>query len=172
MSNCPRLILVGVPGVGKSTVAALLSQRLKLPVVETDAMVAQVSGVAEDDALVLLGEEKFRELEAQASRDGLGKEGILVLGSGAVLDSHTRELVKTSGVPVFWLQASLAAISPRVGLNRPHPASMGLPRAMWKQLEAEREALYREVATHEVDTSTLDAGQVCDQISEALVGSV
>lgn len=161
----PSLILVGVPGVGKSTVAKLLSELLGQPVTETDTLVAERSRIPEEDALVILGEDVFRDLEAEASLQALHTDGIVVLGSGAVLNPQTRRAISECGVPVYWLQASLAAISPRAGLNRPHPASLGLPRALWKQLEREREALYQEVCTAEIDTSKLDATAVAAQIA-------
>lgn len=161
-----RLIIVGVPGVGKSSVALELGRRTGLSVIETDDFMQAQTGSDVAHLLISWGEEKFRALEAQVTRQVLAHpRGIIVLGSGTIEHAPTRELLhEQTDTPIIWLRASLAAISPRLGLNRPYFVPLGLPRATLKKMEQHRESLYAEVSTVCVDTSEASIELVCEEI--------
>jgi shikimate kinase len=147
----PKLVLVGPPGAGKTTVGRLLAERLGVGFRDTDADIEQSQGKAIGDIFVDDGEERFRALERAAVREALeSHDGVLCLGGGAVLSSETRELLK--GHQVVFLSVGLADGAKRVGLSKARPLLLVNPRATLARMLEERVPLYLEVATQRVDT--------------------
>ena len=118
----PVVVLVGVPGAGKSTVGEALAQRLGVGFRDTDADVEATTGRAIADIFVESGEPEFRRLEASAVATALAEhDGVLALGGGAVTDPATRAALV--GRPVVWLRIETAAASQRAGLWAPDRCS-------------------------------------------------
>ncbi len=154
----PVVVLVGVPGAGKSTVGQALAGRLGVTFRDTDADVEQATGRAIADIFVESGEPAFRHLESAAVATALTEHpGVLALGGGAVTDAGTRALL--AGTSVVWLRVGLAAASQRAGLSGARPVLLGNVRAQMKALMDARAPLYAEVARLVVDTDeqTVDA---------------
>ena len=163
----PRVVLVGVPGSGKTTVGRLLSDRLSVGFRDTDHDVETRAGKPVSDIFVDEGEDAFRALEKDAVTVAVAEhDGVLALGGGAVLDSGTRELLVTQ--PTVWLQVSAPAGAKRVGLDVPRPVLLGNVRGRLATLLEERGPLYAEVARVVVDTDGRTPEQVSDVIVEAL----
>lgn len=159
----PRLVLVGPPGAGKSTVGRLVADKLGLALRDTDADVEQTAGKAITDIFVEDGEAAFRALERVAVAEALAEHaGVLALGGGAVMDAGTREALR--GRRVVFLDVGLADAAARVGLNRDRPLLLGNPRAQLKRLLDERRPLYEEVATLTVDTNGRDPADVAGEV--------
>lgn len=147
----PRVVLVGPPGAGKSTVGGLLAAALGVPFRDTDADVEAVAGKSIADIFFDDGEDAFRALEQSAVAAALAEhEGVLSLGGGAVLAEQTRALLR--GHVVVFLSVGLADAAKRVGLSRDRPVLALNPRATLHTLLEERLPLYREVATVEIAT--------------------
>lgn len=157
-----RVVLVGAPGSGKSTVGGLLAKRLGADFRDTDADVEQRAGKAISDIFVEDGEERFRELEREAVRAALAEHrGVLALGGGAIQDPDTRADLRA--VRVVFLEVGLADAAKRVGMTHDRPLLIGNPRTMLrKQLEARR-PLYTEVATVTVATDGREPDDVADE---------
>lgn len=163
----PRLVLVGPPGAGKTTVGELVADRLGVPFGDTDAEIVARAGKPVSEIFVDDGEEAFRALERQVVADGLaGFDGVLVLGAGAVLAAETRALL--AGHPVVFLAAGVPASAKRIGLNRDRPLLLGNPRQQLRDLLEARLPLYREVATVTVDTDDLTPGEVAAAVLAAV----
>ena len=159
----PRVVLVGVPGSGKTTVGTLLAQRLGVGFRDTDHDVEVTVGKPVPDIFVDSGEPYFRELERTAVATALrDHDGVLALGGGAVLDEGTRALLLDQ--PTVWLQVGAAAGAKRVGLDVPRPVLLGNVRGRLAALVAERAPLYAEVARLTVDTDGLDPQAVADAV--------
>lgn len=168
----PRVVLVGPPGAGKSTVAAALAQRWHLTDRDTDADVEAIAGKSVSDVFVEDGEPHFRELERQAVTTALVEhDGVLALGGGAVLHQDTRaalERYRATGGAVVFLDVSLAHAAGRVGLNQSRPLLVGSPRAQWQTLMDARRPVYEEVATVRVSTDGLRPVEVAEVIETRL----
>jgi len=158
------VVLVGVPGSGKTTVGTLLSERLGVGFRDTDHDVEITEGKPVPDIFVDSGEPYFRELErAAVARALLEHDGVLALGGGAVLDPTTRQLLQEE--PTVWLQVGAAAGAHRVGLDVPRPVLLGNVRGRLATLVRERAPLYAEVARLTVDTD----GRTPDEVAAAIV---
>jgi shikimate kinase len=163
----PRVVLVGPPGAGKSTVGRLLSRSLSVPFRDTDVDVEAGAKLRVADIFFELGEEHFRSLEKDAVRVALAEhDGVLALGGGAILDEDTRKLLV--GHQVAFLDVGLADAAKRVGFNRDRPLLLGSPRAQLNALMNERRPLYESVATLVVVTDSKTPDAVVREIVEAL----
>ena len=163
----PLVVLIGPMGVGKTTVGALLAERLGVEYRDTDADIVAATGRPISDIFVDDGEPRFRELEREAVRTAIaGHSGILALGGGAVLDKDTRELL--AGHAVVYLSMEVGEALKRTGLGLARPLLAVNPRQQWKQLMEERRAFYTEVARVEVATDERTPEEVTEAIVEAL----
>ncbi|MET0741647.1 MAG: shikimate kinase [Candidatus Nanopelagicales bacterium] len=163
----PRVVIVGPPGAGKTSVGRALARRLEIGFRDTDADVEAVAGVSVADVFVEHGEARFRELERAAVQRALTEhDGVLALGGGAVLDEGARASLR--GHTVVFLDVGIADAARRVGFNRDRPLLLGNPRAQWLKLMEQRRPLYAAVATHTVSTDGIKPAAVVDRILDVL----
>ena len=163
----PRVVLVGAPGSGKTTVGRRLAERLGVGFRDSDADVELVAGKPIRDIFVDDGESAFRELERAAVAAALDEhDGVLALGGGAVLDAGTRR--RLDRYRVVFLDVGLTDAAARTGMNRDRPLLLLNPRAELKRMLDERRPLYLSVATSTVDT----AGRASDDVVEAVLAVV
>ena len=164
----PRVVLVGPPGSGKSTVGALVAGLLGVSLHDTDAAIEAAQGRTISDVFVEDGEPAFRALEsAEVARALVEEDGVLALGGGAPLDPRTERLLQ--GGTVVFLDVGIADASRRIGFDQSRPLLAVNPRASWVRLMNERRPVYERVATHRVDTAGRSAQDVAAEIA-ALLG--
>ena len=102
-----NIILVGMPGSGKSTIAALLAEQLGRSIIDADQKVIELAGKSIPDIFAEDGEAIFRQWETQALSD-LGKKSQLIIatGGGCVTQQRNYPLLHQNGM-IFWLQREL-----------------------------------------------------------------
>ncbi|MEO7130336.1 MAG: shikimate kinase [Dermatophilaceae bacterium] len=165
----PVAVLVGPPGAGKSTVAALLSERLGVPCHDTDAAIEAAQGRSISDIFIDDDEATFRALErAEVARALASERGIVALGGGAVMDPGTRSALE--GQVVVFLDVAIADASRRVGFDKSRPLMAVNPRSSWVSLMKVRRPIYEQVSTVRVDTAGRPAAEVADEIADLLQG--
>ncbi|AIA02466.1 shikimate kinase [Streptomyces noursei] len=165
--TAPVVVLVGPPGAGKSTVGALLAERLDVGYRDTDADIVATAGKPIAEIFIDEGEPHFRALERAAVRAALDAHpGVLALGGGAIMDDATRQLL--TGRPVVFLDVELADAVKRVGLDAPRPLLAVNPRKQWRELMERRRPLYTEVARAVIATGGRTPEDVADAIVDAL----
>ncbi|WP_062311677.1 shikimate kinase [Demequina rhizosphaerae] len=168
----PRAVLIGPPGSGKSTVSRALARLWGVPRRDTDTDIEARAGKPIPDIFVEDGEARFREIEREAVDDALRThDGVLALGGGAILAPETQELLERyvrDGGAVVFLDVSLAAAAPRVGLNASRPLLVGNPRAQWVALMDARRPIYERLATVQVLTDKTSPTDVAARIDAAV----
>ncbi|WP_371651234.1 MULTISPECIES: shikimate kinase [unclassified Streptomyces] len=167
MTTGPLVVLIGPMGSGKSTVGALLAERLGAPYRDTDADIVAAQGREIADIFVDEGEPHFRELEREAVRAAVAEHtGVLSLGGGAILDASTR--ASLSGLPVVYLSMDVEEAVKRVGLNTARPLLAVNPRRQWRELMEARRHLYTEAARVVVETDGRTPEEVAQAVLDAL----
>ena len=140
------IVLVGMPGSGKSSIGRRLAARLGLEFVDADAKIEEAAGgMSIADIFAKHGEAEFRSLEARVIARLL-EHGptVIASGGGAFMNADTRALVSMRGVSV-WLKADIAVLLRRVKRKSERPLLQGKdPEATLKHLLAEREQTYAE----------------------------
>lgn len=119
------IALVGLMGVGKSTVGRRLARRLGLPFVDGDAEIEKAAGMSIADIFEGLGEGEFRAGEARVMKRVLeGPRVVLATGGGAILREETRAVLKAQAVTV-WMRADLPTVAERVQRRDTRPLLRG-----------------------------------------------
>jgi len=156
-------VLIGPMGVGKTTVGKKLARALKVPFVDTDALV-----VAEHGEIAKIfdeqGEPAFRGFEEAAVEAAIAAPAVVATGGGAVLSQLTRERLKT--VTVIYLATDGRHIKGRLKGNKRPLVKNGFED--WQRIYAERKPIYESVADITVDTSGHSLGVTVLEIKQNL----
>ena len=138
-----NIVLVGMPGCGKSTLAAALGEALGRPVVEADALIAEAAGCSIPEIFAREGEEGFRRRESEVLREQGKRSGIVLsTGGGCVTREENYGPLHQNGT-IVWLRRDLAAL-PKEG----RPISL---RSDLGELFEKRRACYERFADHTVE---------------------
>jgi shikimate kinase len=168
-----RILLVGMMGAGKTTVARELSRRHGWAHLDSDDEVQRRTGQTIPEIFAARGEAGFRSDESAVLADVVATPPpvIVSVAGGAVLDPANRALLADAGL-VVWLRASPEVITKRVGDGRTRPLLGDDPGAVVDRLLPVREPLYAEVADVVIDVDGVPVGAVCDRIEAALAEQV
>ena len=159
----PRLVFVGAPGSGKTTIGKQVAEKLGVEFIDVDNEIEMDEKTTISDIFVQKGENYFRQLERAKISELLNSfNGVLSLGGGSVLDESTRQALAIA--PVVWLKVSSGDASSRVGLGLSRPVLMGNVRSTLVKLLEERTPLYEEVADWEIDTSGKSIEEVVQEV--------
>jgi shikimate kinase len=164
-----RILLIGPPGAGKSTVGVALAKELKMQFVDTDQVIEKETGKSITDIFVVDGEAYFRALEVETLKSVLRFEtGVISLGGGAPISEEAQQVIKDSESHIVFLDVSLATAAPRVGFNRDRPLLLGNPRAQWQALSDKRRPIYEMLADDCIKVDDMNVDQVVAKIKEKL----
>src|SRR5579863_8023663 len=140
------IVLIGMMGVGKSSIGRRLGARLGVPFVDADAEIEKAAGMSIADIFARHGEADFRSGEARVIARLLeGGPQVLATGGGAVMIADTRAAIKAKGVSI-WLSADFDVLMRRI-LKRKNDRPMlqtADPAATLRQLLTEREPIYAQ----------------------------
>ena len=164
-----RVVLIGAPGSGKSTVGAALAKVLALDFIDTDQLIEEREGKAITDIFVLDGEPHFRAVELETLKHVLTLNDVVIsLGGGAPISDQAQQLINSSESTVIFLDVSLATAAPRVGFNRDRPLLLGNPRAQWQALSDKRRPIYEALADVSIKVDDMSVEAITSEIEKSL----
>jgi shikimate kinase len=165
----PKVILIGPPGAGKSSVGKALAQRLSATFADTDSLIEHESGLRVSEIFLDKGEPFFRDLEEKiVLRELVECDGVLALGGGSVMNADVAQALRGSLHPICFLDVSLSSAAPRIGFNRDRPLLVGNPRAKWQELMNIRRPIYESLARFTISTDSGTPSQIAQEIAEVL----
>lgn len=162
------ITLVGLMGVGKSSVGRRLANALELPFKDADVEIEAAAGRSIPDIFAEMGEPAFREGERRVITRLLDDPPhVLATGGGAFMNDETRKLIKERSVSV-WLKADLDVLARRVSRKDTRPLLSGKdPLEVLTELAEKRYPLYAE-ADIVVETGDTAHHVTVDQVIRAL----
>ncbi len=160
-----RIVLVGLPGVGKSTVGPAVAGALQISFVDLDAAISSQVGASAPDIIREQGEPAFRAIELALLRTLLEEDVVIATGGGVVVTEECRDLLKREPM-VVWLDADVDVLMRRAQAGD-RPLLAGDLAQRLGQLRNEREAWYREVATTQIDANG-SLGEVVEHVLECV----
>lgn len=163
------IVLVGLMGVGKSTVGRRLALRLGLPFVDSDVAIEEASGETTADLFEKFGEDDFRDGERRlVARLVEGEVRVIATGGGAFIDPRTRNLLNQRAITV-WLDVPIEVLAERTGRRDNRPLLKGGDRAATlARLDQERRAFYAEAQVHVRTNGSGAHGDVVEAIVMAI----
>jgi len=143
------IVLVGMMGVGKSTVGRKLAALLHLPFVDADEAIEEAAKMSIPEMFEAYGEPYFRSGERRViARLMTGGPKVLATGGGAFVDPETRALILAEAIPV-WLDSEIDVLIERVGRKDNRPLlKQGDPREILTRLRDERLPQYSQAPIH------------------------
>jgi shikimate kinase len=143
--NGGPVVLVGLMGVGKSTVGRRLAQRLRLPFVDADTEIETAAGMPIAEMFARYGEPYFRDGERRViARLIDGKPKVIATGGGAFVNAETRALILGEATAV-WLDADIDVLVERVRRRDSRPLLKDRdPRDVLRELARARNPIYAQ----------------------------
>lgn len=144
----PRIVLIGAPGSGKSSVGKALARELGISFEDTDATIVEVTGKTIPEIFEESGEVGFRAIERSVVLAALSsKAEIISLGGGAILDPKVQQVISEPGRTVIYLQVGVRNAQNRIGIKGDRPLVADNPAKQWSALLKVREPIYRSLAS-------------------------
>ena len=164
-----RIVLIGPPGSGKSTVGVALAAHLQWPFVDTDALIELKASKKITDIFVEDGEEHFRTIEFETLQEVLLEpSAVISLGGGAPISQRAQDALVSSESSIVFLDVSLSTAAPRVGFNRDRPLLLGNPRAQWQALSDQRRPIYEKLSTLSIKVDDMSVDEIISIIESIM----
>jgi shikimate kinase len=163
------IVLIGMMGVGKSSIGRRLGSRLGVPFVDADTEIEQAAGMSIADIFARHGEAAFRSGEARVIARLLNSgPQVLATGGGAVMNEATRALIKERGVSI-WLSAELDLLLRRISKRKAERPMLQTddPAATLRDLLTTRQPIYAQ-ADITVQSHDVPHDAIVTEIIEAL----
>jgi shikimate kinase len=143
------VVLVGLMGVGKSTVGRRLAVRLGVPFVDSDEEIEDAAGYSAAEIFERFGERDFRDGERRlVARLVEGEIRVIATGGGAFVDANTRRLLNERAITV-WLDAPVDILAERTARRDTRPLLRNSdPKAVLQKLAEERRPSYAQAHIH------------------------
>lgn len=158
-----NLVLVGMPGCGKSRIGKLAAQLLDRPFVDLDAEVVRNAGMSIPEIFAQFGEARFRELEREAARTVAARRGLVIAtGGGTIVQPGAPEIFRATG-RICYIRRPLEM------LQTAHGRPLSRDRAAVEKLYAERREKYELAADFTVDNADATLEEAARRVVAAFI---
>ena len=161
--NGTNIILIGMPGAGKSTVGVVLAKKLGCAFVDSDLVIQETTGKLLHEVISERGVEGFLDVEEQVNTSIVTDRTVIATGGSAVYGSRAMEHFKEIGTIVY-LMLSYDAIADRLGDLNERGVTLRAGQEL-KELYAERVPLYEKYADLTIDCEKLSIREIVEQIA-------
>jgi shikimate kinase len=163
------LVLVGLPGSGKTTVGRQLARRLAIPFVDSDHAIENRLGCSVREYFEREGEARFRDIESAVLNDlSQTHTGVLSTGGGSVLRPENRQRLRERG-HVFYLRSTPEEVFRRLRYDQNRPLlQVSDPMARLRDLFEARDPIYKEAAHDVIETNRPSVSTLVNMIIRKL----
>ena len=171
MTQTPsNLVLIGMPGSGKSTVGVILAKKTSRDFVDTDIVIQRSLHRTLQDIVDKEGQTVFRKIEEEVLLGLSIRNYVIATGGSAIYSDHAMTHLKSDGILIF-LDVDFAILESRVcDFN-----SRGIAKRQdqsFAELFVERSALYTKYADIGIKCGCMTQGQVCERIIEEVTAKI
>ena len=168
-----KIVLIGPPGAGKSSIGKALAKELNLNFIDSDSEIEKISHKKISEIFIEDGEPAFRLLEVDVVRKVLADfDGVISLGGGAPINKEIQEVLQDANYPVVFIDVSIAQAATRIGFNKDRPLLLVNPRQQWISLMNDRRPIYEKLASQTISSDNQKPNEVAKQISDKLKASL
>lgn len=163
------LVLVGLPGSGKTTVGRQLARRLAIPFVDSDHAIESRLGCSVREYFEREGEARFRDIESEVLNDlSQNHTGVLSTGGGSVLRPENRQRLRERG-RVFYLRSTPEEVFRRLRYDQNRPLlQVADPMGRLRELFETRDPVYKEAAHYVIETNRPSVSTLVNMIIRQL----
>ena len=164
MEKALNLVLVGMPGCGKTRVGKLVARILDRDFVDLDAEVVKAAGMSIPEIFAKFGEARFRELEREEAKKVAARSGLVIAtGGGTIVQPGAPDIFRATG-KICYIRRPLEL------LQTAHGRPLSRDRAAVEKLYAERHEKYESAADFIVDNADTTLEETARKIVSALGG--
>jgi len=159
-----NLVLLGMMGVGKSTLGKIVAKKLNLKFVDTDLNIEKKISMKIAEIFKNKGEIFFRIEEEKEAIECLKKNGtVIALGGGAFMNKNIRNLILKNSLS-FWLDINIKTISKRVNWNKKRPLlNQENVQEVIKRLYLKRKNIYK-LAKYKINCDKMTKKEIVEKI--------
>lgn len=161
-----NIILIGMPGAGKSTLGVLLAKAMNYRFLDTDLLIQEREGMLLREIIALRGQEAFLKIEEEVNTSIHAEKTVIAPGGSAVYSERAMKHFSEIGTIVY-LQVSLPELSRRLGDLTKRGVVLKKGENL-SDLYQEREPLYQRYAKITVDVSGAGIGTILSEIQRQI----
>ena len=165
-----NIILVGMPGSGKSTLGILLAKKIHYGYIDSDSVIVAKEGKLLPKLIEELGNEGFLELEAQVNASITARNCVIATGGSAIYRGDAIEKMRENGIVVY-LKISYEAVEKRLGDLKKRGVVLKEGFTL-KDLYNERAPLYEQHADYIVELNETSVEDSAEKIRKAILGEL
>ena len=168
-----KVVLIGPPGAGKSSIGRALAKELSMAFTDTDTEIEKITQKKISEIFVDDGEPAFRKIEIDVVDKILSdSSGVIALGGGAPINLQIKNILEKADFPIIFIDVSISQAATRIGFNRDRPLLLINPRQQWMNLMSDRRPIYEKLATDIVSSDSHKPAEVAKIISEKLTSKL